>query len=1146
MRRRSRAPVATILAVAVSVTLAMILLPFPARPGSRDTPAGLAPATPGSSDPPADPVLGAPGLDTLLGHANETTFTFTITYTSPSNSSPAHVNLTLVHETGASEHAMTPLVPPGDDFTSGVVFSITLVIATAGNHSHAFHASNGTATARHPGTGFLPGPSVMVPRSWTAVPFRWYNVTGETGPQVFTLGFPHVMFGLTFTRVQVSHYGFMRFVPPSESPRYDDIYQAMTLPSSESRSRYAFILWSQRIFDFTDRGSSDLVVNNEGSKFIYKQRITLNDTATSTKHFTMEYQFVLFPNQTTLVSIKEATFTNFTVNETIGFNHGNGHANIPFTYATNITNLTLLFDFSPVNHTRVAGFRHSPDSGDQNTAFTFSLAYQNLENILPHQVIVTVDGVNYTMQPANAGDTNVVDWKEYVYTVQHLNPNRAHAYSFHVHGPDGWYRSPQFDGPANVSWTSPAGYVGSKLAHVESHPWAPSSGWITLSAAITSVTLPFAFPFYGHDYTRVLASRQGFLRFSSNTSTAVPAIGGMDGASMLSIAMFNESIGALFVDSVMYKTWPDKIVFDFYVMTHGGQDLGDFQLILKSNGDIIFTFYYLTKFIPGGVNLGDGMTFTALPLERSDIPLENVSFIFMPYRANDGATVSSAVNGTLFTSSATIGALVTYASPANVPLREVRLVMNGTGPRGEVLPLVNESLAILFSPGMNFSAGIAFEKGFTAAPGTYTARFHVTDIFGNTFEVQLGTHQFTVNDPPVTRLLVQTPMYGGVGDTYIITVDYKDPEGLAPEFLQLVWNGIPIDMTPTGSDYAAGVVFTHAKVLAHGAHAYSIQAKDPLRPETVLVVQAKTITVYHKPVLAVTAVPEAMLLLPGTYRIHARASSPEGFPLLALYASINGIQNVSFRQDPDGAADEYIADVHLPDGVNIIIVVVSDGFNTVRWPVDAGGNGYAVTVINLPLILIVIGGGIGGTAIIAIQRKRSQAAALREKEEIKRRIQARRYKGPTEEEIEEKRLERLKELADADTAEAISQPVAPVKKSAAIKKATAGAASSSGGADHARTAKASGGGGGGTAPARDKSKYAPKADDTSTLLNKTVIKDYLARMSREGTTSLHYIKIKNDLGVISKKKSSRLYKLLQELVEKGTLVRKGSTYVIVG
>nr|MDO8115046.1 fibronectin type III domain-containing protein [Candidatus Sigynarchaeota archaeon] len=81
---------------------------------------------------------------------------------------------------------------------------------------------------------------------------------------------------------------------------------------------------------------------------------------------------------------------------------------------------------------------------------------------------------------------------------------------------------------------------------------------------------------------------------------------------------------------------------------------------------------------------------------------------------------------------------------------------------------------------------------------------------------------------------------------------------------------------------------------------------------------------------------------------------------------------------------------------------------------------------------------------------------------------------------------------------------------------------------------------------KEKSKFAPKPTDAGTIINRTILKDYIERMRKEGVKELHYLKIKNDLNIISQNKSSKLYRLLQELVSDNFLVRKGSNYIIVG
>jgi hypothetical protein len=73
-----------------------------------------------------------------------------------------------------------------------------------------------------------------------------------------------------------------------------------------------------------------------------------------------------------------------------------------------------------------------------------------------------------------------------------------------------------------------------------------------------------------------------------------------------------------------------------------------------------------------------------------------------------------------------------------------------------------------------------------------------------------------------------------------------------------------------------------------------------------------------------------------------------------------------------------------------------------------------------------------------------------------------------------------------------------------------------------------------------------RVDDGASRVNRAVLKAYIERMRKAGTRELHYLKIKNDLNIISRKKGSKLYRILQALVTDGILVRKGSSYVIMG
>jgi hypothetical protein len=197
---------------------------------------------------------------------------------------------------------------------------------------------------------------------------------------------------------------------------------------------------------------------------------------------------------------------------------------------------------------------------------------------------------------------------------------------------------------------------------------------------------------------------------------------------------------------------------------------------------------------------------------------------------------------------------------------------------------------------------------------------------------------------------------------------------------------------------------------------------------------------------------------------------------------------------------------------------------------------------------LILGITIGVGALIAIflfvqsRRKKAQAAQYAR---LRQQVLAKR---PTRRDIadsvEEKRKERQKEIKEMDAIDVVQPASGGVKKSAAVKRSVAGQAASKGSTTVptkvARPTPSSG-----TQP-KDKSGYSQNAVETGTPVNRTVLKEYIERKRKEGARELHYIQIKNDLNIISQKKSSKLYRILQDLVDDEILVRKGSNYIIVG
>ncbi len=145
---------------------------------------------------------------------------------------------------------------------------------------------------------------------------------------------------------------------------------------------------------------------------------------------------------------------------------------------------------------------------------------------------------------------------------------------------------------------------------------------------------------------------------------------------------------------------------------------------------------------------------------------------------------------------------------------------------------------------------------------------------------------------------------------------------------------------------------------------------------------------------------------------------------------------------------------------------------------------------------------------------------------------------------EEKRKERQRASDAIEALGPVQLVPLPIKKSAAAKRAVT--ANTGGAVAPGPPAKAQKPAPSSCSQPKDKSSYLDRPHEKATPVNRTVLKEYVERKRKEGVRELHYIGIKNDLNIISQKKSSKLYRILQDLVRDEILVRKGSTYVIVG
>ncbi len=805
-----------------------------------------------------------------------------------------------------------------------------------------------------------------------------------------------------------------------------------------------------------------------------------------------------------------------------------------------------------------------PSQGIANfTNFTITLVYRDLDNdpAASVNVVFNASGTTHVLVPykVNPADTISQDGCTYKLDMRYTNVSfLGEPFTYHVNASDG--TNPARYPVASTEWLQgpslaiPFNYTVAPLLHYE---WVTLDNKTEIGVNFLSVGLPFQFPFYGSNYSGLFFSTKGFVSFGpSPVYNVLPVPGGTRDVDLLSIILLQENFyyntGYPTYTRLAYQLFPDKAVFEFisilYLDPSDGKNylLGDFQLVLCASGDIIFNFDTLAIARPGGVNLGNGHHYTNLPVTGDDVPLDQQSYVFSPPRANANATVTAPVAATHYKTIDDVPFTALYTSPANIPLSRATCTVSGHDYLGNALNTTRFVLDINEATFTGYTTGATVVSKSKLGAGIYTISYSLRDIYGNTFSVVVVN--ITVNDPPAVTIVSGIPRYGGDGRQLQVQLEYTDPENIAPEYLVLTWDGTPVSLVPNvtvAGILAGSVLYTINVSLTHGEHTYSIVLKDKYRPEITSIYVTSIITVYYLPeIVLLTPIPTDMLA-PGTLRIRVVLTSPEGFAFLTRRVIIDGETSYYFTPESGSLSNAYYTDVPLGDGTHRLVIEAGDGYNIVYWPED--GMPVTVAVINLPLILIITGSAAGAAIVGIAWFQRSKRNELIERERLRRVVASRQVeKQDKRRQIEEKRQERLKESEEAAALDA-PQPTmpSPITKSATLKKTIASSSGSGPTVVHAKTASAKGGSGGGGS-SRDKSKFAPRTSDDSTILNKTVLKEYLARQYRDGNKELHYLKIKNDLNVISRNKSSKLYRILQELVDKGEIVRKGSVYIIVG
>ncbi|MHA1793909.1 MAG: hypothetical protein ACTSVI_14805 [Promethearchaeota archaeon] len=1104
------------------------------------------------SDPDGTPALYGGRVDKEFGHVNYTCFNFSVIYQDNNNASPSHINVTVLHEnwTGIYE-----LLNVSDNYIAGVDFYLEIHLPLAGNYSFYFTTSNGVNFTRYPASGSLNGPNVVELRNYTikSIPFTWKAPSNlvylyNSPIQLFnrSIGFSMPFYGRNYKDIQISLYGFARFDLLSISTSNLTNQLPFDIPTSITQGHSAIVAISNKTFSITEQGFILRSYVYAGDDyFLIEQQFQLYDNASApTKQTNVHYEALFFKNGSIILSYKQFNF-NYTLNESVGVNFGDGLTATLYNFSSNITNVSIQFDY-PLKFTpTIENHSQYPGNGNQATIFSFNITIKDYENIFPDTVTLSLNTINYTMTEMDMNDGIIVDGKTYEFSIQYLNPNKNYSFQFHVLTRAGWYHSPLIQGP-NVTWEPTNNYTASRLVPFEWQEFINPVEHSIYSASFFKISLPFNFSFYDVNYSEFYISSNGIIKFTDDyQNTTLPVPGGTDDSFMntitiLDVIFWYASNGG---SILRYEVFPDKFVAQYVNIGYSGPNstgayLGDFQVILHSNGDIIFSFLDIMEVSPSGINLGDGVHYTLYSLTRDEVPpLENVSFIFTRPKANINVSISINDGEKLITTTEIPSFIINYSSVDGVPISRAYCLLEGVDFNDDLISPKNYSLSFDLSHFLDYTKGIGMFLNISLPSGKYNFTVQLIDIYRNVFTTE--RHDFIVNDPPSVSLQDPIPSYKEINSKLNITLLYQDPENDAPDDLYIKWDGIIYPLSGNGDEnFDTGANFSISIELTHGSHSYEIILKDKYWNTTVIF--NGSLQVFYPPEIEVIKGFSDKVFFPGSFLVLIKLEGKDHPVFLTKYVTVD--DHLNYTLEPTGDAGIYSVKINLSPGNHEIKVIVSDGYFKREVLISE------VEVINLPLILTIILISAGCALILTfyymkqVRQKRQQKVLL--KKELRRKSWEKARKLKEREEKQQLKDETAKRL---ELVKPEVQLPANLKVSARIKKTVKGSGASSSSKQsgtnvklqHSKTRASS------SSKQRDKTKYAPKATDVGTVLNKTVIKQYLEKMRRERTLELHYLRIKTDLNVISKKKSRKLYKLLQDLVDDKILVRKGSRYIIV-
>ena len=249
------------------------------------------------------------------------------------------------------------------------------------------------------------------------------------------------------------------------------------------------------------------------------------------------------------------------------------------------------------------------------------------------------------------------------------------------------------------TWSTPSA-LGNYTESTPATNWVSggtAQGW-NADFGSWSLSLPFAFPFYGTKYSSVWVDSKGYLDFTNSVSSLSDSDAALKAAVRIS-PLWEDLTTLDSGDDIFITSSSSSVVVRWQAHTWSNNLPADFEAILYPNGNIEFNYGAAVATVSGdtsaptiGVSDGDGVHYTLSGLDQASTIGPNISRLMSaPANLPPGVTLSPAglISGTPTGTAATYTFPVTVVdadTPQNSATETVQLVVMALPPLTLTIP----------------------------------------------------------------------------------------------------------------------------------------------------------------------------------------------------------------------------------------------------------------------------------------------------------------------------------------------------------------------------------------------------------------------------------------------------------------------------